>query len=219
MITINLLPRKKPFFTAAHILLAGIGLGWAAGALFLGLSYYAAEEKISLLQQEIKMKETAISTMQKKAATVQHQDSLDQYLLLSERMQRLFLPTTLLLDEVARNLPEHGRINSISYNLSGSIELAGSFEQYADIAAYLHNLQLSPYVMKAVIKNIKTSKIAWQGPVDEEGEPMSATLRAVGGDLLPRYEASFEVKAITVDQKELAAAGQASAKGKAAENK
>ncbi len=219
MITINLLPRKKPFFTAVHIILAGIGLGWVAGALALGVSYYATEEKISLLQQEIKMKETGIATMQKKAATVQHHDSLDQYLLLSERMQHLFLPTTLLLDEVARNLPEQGKINSISYNLSGSIELAGSFEQYEDIAAYLHNLQLSPYVMKAEIKNIKTSKIEWQGPVDEQGEPMSPSLRTLGGEILPRFIASFEIKAITVDQEKLAAHEQASVKKKVEEKK
>lgn len=210
MITINLLPRKKSFFSASHIVLAGIGLLWLAGAGFLGLTYYSAEESVSLLKQEIKMKETAIATMQKKAAAIQNQDSLEQYVLLSERMQHLFLPTELLMDEFARNLPEHGRVESLKYNLSGTVELVGNFEQYDDIAAYLHNLQASSYVMKAEIKSIRAEKIKWQGPVDEQGEPMSAALRSVGGELLPRYLATFSVKAITVDQKALAAQGQAS---------
>ncbi|MFD2369070.1 PilN domain-containing protein [Brevibacillus sp. GCM10020057] len=205
MITINLLPRKKPFFTASHIVLAGVGLVWVAGAAALGLSYYSVSGSVSELKQEIKMKETAIAAMQKKTATVQHEDSLEQYLLLSERMQHLFLPPTLLFDEIARNLPAHGRMESIKYNLSGSLELEGSFEQYDDIAAFLHHLQDSSYVRKAEIRSIKQSPIKWQGPTDEQGEPMSAALRTVGGDMLPRYQATFAVQAITVDLKELAA--------------
>lgn len=205
MITINLLPRKKPFFTAAHIVLATVGLAWAAGAAALGLHYYSVKESVSVLKQEIRMKEMAIAAMQKKAATVQNEDSLEQYLLLSERMQHLFLPPTLLLDEIARNLPAHGRMESIQYNVSGSLELEGSFEQYDDIAAFLNHLQASSYVRKAEIRSIKQSPVKWQGPTDEQGEPMSAALRTVGKDMLPRYRATFAVQAITVDLKALAA--------------
>ncbi len=205
MVQINLLPRKRPFFTPGRILLSVIGLGWIAGACIVALTYYSLDEKVVLLEQEIQMKEKAIAMLQKQKTTVQSEDAIDQYLLLSERMQLLFLPTTLLLDELARNLPEQGKLNSIQYSLSGSIQLEGSFEQYDDIAAYQHNLEQSPYVLEADVKNIKSSKIAWQGPVDENGKPLSAALKTAGGKLLPRYIATFEVKAFTVDAKRLAA--------------
>ncbi|MGN7470668.1 PilN domain-containing protein [Brevibacillus sp. SAFN-007a] len=215
MVTINLLPRKKRLFTASHIVLAGIGLTWVAAAGFLWLTYYAATESVASLKQEIHMKETAIAAMQKQPVAVQAEDSLEQYVLFSERMQQLFLPTSLLLDEVARALPEHGRLDSIKYNLSGQIELEGSFEQYEDVAAYLHHLQASPYVAKAEVTSIRAREIKWQGAVDEQGKPLSAILSTVGGKLLPRYTASLKIKAITVDLQELAAKEQASPAGKA----
>ncbi|MCG5254039.1 PilN domain-containing protein [Brevibacillus agri] len=215
MVTINLLPRKKRLFTASHIVLSGIGLTWVAAASFLWLTYGSTNESVTLLKQEIKMKETAIAALQKQAVAVQADDSLDQYVLFSERMQQLFLPTNLLMDEIAHALPEHGRLDSIKYSLSGSIELEGSFEQYEDVAAYLHNLQASPYVVKAEVTSIKAREIKWQGPVDDQGKPLSAILSTVGGKLLPRYTASLKIKAITVDLQELVAKEQAAATGTA----
>lgn len=205
MITINLLPRKKPFFTPSRTVLSAIGLAWLAGAVYLALQYFSVEEKIALLEQEIKMKETALSTLQKQTGAEQDQELVERYLLLSERMQHLFLPTTLLMDELAGKLPAQGKLNHVRYNLSGNIQLEGSFEQYDDIAAYLHHLQASPYVQKAEVKQIKTAEITWQGPVDEQGKPISLALDQTSSRLLPRYVATFEIKAYTVDLQQLSA--------------
>lgn len=203
MVTINLLPQKTKRLKTGHVWLALVGVIWLFGAGFMGWMYYDDKTEVERMRQEITVKEKLISRMEKRQQTAASPNTLEQYLKVSERVQHLFYPTTLLLDQLASNLPVMGKLEKISYNLNGSINVVGKFEQYEDIAAYLHNLQLSPYVLKAEVKSITAIPVKWVGPVDEEGKPLSAALQAVGGNVLPRYGAVIDIVALTFDVKEL----------------
>jgi type IV pilus assembly protein PilN len=200
MVNINLLPRKKSRFSRIVIVFAVIGIFWMCGAGYLGMLYVTGKNETASMQREIERLEKQLSvTQQKKGQNV----TVDGYLELSDKLTRLFYPTTLLLDELAAQLPEQGKIMSVSYSMDGKIEVEGRFEQYEDIAAYLYNIQMLPRVMKADIKNIAIVKIKWIGPKDEKGNPLSPSLQIVGGKILPHYQAKFQIMTGTIDEKNI----------------
>jgi Tfp pilus assembly protein PilN len=200
MVNINLLPRKKSRFSRIVIVFSVIGIFWMCGAGYLGMLYVTGKNETASMQREIERLEKQLSvTQQKKEQNV----TVDGYLELSDKLTRLFYPTTLLLDELAAQLPEQGKIMSVSYSMDGKIEVEGRFEQYEDIAAYLYNIQMLPRVMKADIKNIAIVKIKWIGPKDEKGNPLSPSLQIVGGKILPHYQAKFQIITGTIDEKNI----------------
>ncbi|MGC5326610.1 PilN domain-containing protein [Brevibacillus sp. SYSU BS000544] len=203
MVTINLLPQKKKKFTSTYLIYALIGTVWLAAASFLGWTYFDEKQQIETLKQSITQKDNMLATIEKRKVSSAQQSTLGEYLNLTERVQHLFYPTTLLLDELATNLPVMGKLEKVSYNLDGTITILGKFEQYDDVASYLHNLQASPYVIKAEVNKIVASPVKWMGPVDEENNPLSPALQTVGGKVLPRFGAEFNVVALTFDVKEL----------------
>lgn len=211
MVTINLLPKKKKV-RGGVLLLSATGLLWLIGAAWMGFAYYADQATVERLQQEIAQQKQMVQAAEKRIGLKANTATLQDYVELSEKMQHLFYPTTLLLDNFSENLPEMGKLLKISYALDGTVQLTGRFEQYDDVAAYLHNLLASPYVLEAQIKTIASVPVKWTGPVDEKGRPLSEALSAVGGDILPRYTATFEVKVLTLDlgvlNKQLAARTQ-----------
>ncbi|QQE73711.1 PilN domain-containing protein [Brevibacillus composti] len=202
MVTINLLPKKKKVSGGA-MWLSVAGALWLIGAAWMGWTYYADRTAVDRLQQEIAQHEQMLKAAEKRLGTKAATATVQEYVEVSERVQHLFRPTTLLLDELAENLPDRGKLQKISYSLDGQVQLVGRFEQYDDVAAYLHHLQASPQVRKAQVKSIVSAPIKWIGPVDEQGKPLSPSLQAVGGDILPRYTATFELRVQTVDLAEL----------------
>ncbi|MBN6186521.1 pilus assembly protein PilN [Aneurinibacillus sp. BA2021] len=215
MININLLPRKKSRFSRVHILYLVIGIIWVTGAGYVGTLYITGKQEVSALRKEIeqtdKLLEQKKQNQQQEGQTV----TVDSYLELSDKLQHLFYPTTLMLDEMASNLPRNGRLTGVTYNLNGKVELEGRFEQYEDIAAYLHNLQLSKRVIVAQVKNITAIKIEWEGPKDDNGDPLSPSLQIVGGKLLPHYSATFELMVQTIDKAKISQKGKAPAQSAA----
>lgn len=200
-IDINLLPQRKNRISKALLVYLSLFLLWLAAASYFGASYYFTKQEVALLNKEVQEQEKVLATAEQRATQGEASNSLQSYLDLSNKLQHLFYPTTVMLDELARNLPRNGKLSQVTYNSDGKINLQGRFEQYDDVAAYLHNLQKSGHVVKASIKSIAAAPIEWKGPVDAQGKPMSPSLKIVGGELLPRYEATFEVLAITIDAK------------------
>jgi len=211
VININLLPRKKSRFSRAHILYLLMGLVWFIGAGYLGTLYITGKQEMSSLKQQIEQTDKLIEKTKQNQQQQGQTVTVDSYLELSDKLQHLFYPTTLMMDEMAYNLPRYGRLTGVTYNLNGKIELTGRFEQYEDIAAYLHNLELSKRVIKASVKNITAIKIEWEGPKDEEGNPMSPSLQIVGGKILPHYRATFELMVQTIDKEKMKQKNKASA--------
>jgi type IV pilus assembly protein PilN len=193
MITINLLPQKKKRIGNSQLLLSFVGFTWLLGAGYLGWSYADTKNEIQSLQQNIELKEKQLAAIQQKNNASAQEVTVEQYLILSEKLQHLFYPTSVVLDELAKNLPIQGKLSKVTYSLDGKINVEGRFEQYDDIASYLHNLQNSPYVLKAEVKSIGKIEVKWVGPVDEEGKPLSFALQTLGGNLHPRATASFEL--------------------------
>ncbi|USG64666.1 PilN domain-containing protein [Brevibacillus ruminantium] len=202
MVTINLLPKKKKVSSGA-MWLSLAGIIWLLGAGWMGWTYYAEKAAIDRLQQEISQQELLLKTAEKQMGSQSVSATLDKYLEVAKRVQHLFSPTTLLLDQFAENLPEMGKLQKISYSLDGEVQLVGRFEQFDDVASYLHNLQASPYVREAQVKSIVASPVKWKGPVDPNGQPQSPALQAVGGALMPRYTATFELKVQALNLDEL----------------
>ncbi len=203
VVNINLLPQKKRWVSPGlypYIILSVI---WLAGAIYLGLLHYSAKQEIAHLNNELNQQEKVLTTAQQKVNQGTPAVTVQGYLELSEKLQHLFYPTTMMMDELAYNLPEKGKLTQLTYNLDGKINLQGRFEKYDDVAAYLHNLQSSSRIIKASVKSITAAPVTWSGPVDTEGKPLSPSLQIVGGNLLPRYDAVFEVLAMNVDVKSL----------------
>lgn len=205
-IDINLLPQRKTKFSKDLLIYLVLFMVWLSAASYFGVSYYLTKQEIVLLNKEVQEQEKVLANAEQRVTQGNTSNSLQSYLDLSNKLQHLFYPTTLMLDELARNLPKNGKLGQVTYNSDGKITLQGKFEQYDDVAAYLHNLQKSDRVVKASVKTIAAAPIEWKGPVDEAGNPMSPSLQIVGGELLPRYEATFEVLAVTIDAKSIEAA-------------
>ncbi|MED0678914.1 PilN domain-containing protein [Aneurinibacillus thermoaerophilus] len=198
MVDINLLPRKKTSVSRMVVVFSIIGVFWLLAAGYLGMLYVTGKKETASMQAEIERIEKQLSAMQQRQGQAV---TVDDYLDLSNKLQHVFYPTTLLLDELASQLPEQGKVMSLSYNMDGKIEVEGRFEQYEDIAAYLYNVQQLPRVMKADVKRITIVKTEWIGPRDEKGNPLSLSLRLMGGKILPYYQARFEFITKTIDEK------------------
>jgi type IV pilus assembly protein PilN len=205
LVTINLLPPKKKKVGTGRILLAVCGVVWLVAAGYVGWMYVDTKQQMQAMQQRIELKEKQLAAVQQKRSAASGKSTLEQYLALSDKLQRLFYPTSLVMDELARNLPVQGKLAKVTYHLDGKVTLEGKFEQYDDIAAYLHNLQQSPYVRKASVTSIAKVEVKWVGPVDDQGNPLSVALQTVGSKLLPRANASFEIWLNTFDVNRLAA--------------
>lgn|GEM_PF-4817434 len=199
MVSINLLPQKKKRIGTSELVIIAIGFLWLVVAGFLGWMYVDTKQEIASLKQRMELKEKRLASTQQKQTTAAKESTLDQYLLLSEKLQHLFYPPSLVMDELARNLPMQGKLSKVSYHLDGKATVEGKFEQYEDIASYLHNLQNSPYVLRAEVKSIAKIEVKWAGPVDENGRPESLALQTVGDKLLPRASAVFEILINTFD--------------------
>ncbi|GEN33032.1 PilN domain-containing protein [Aneurinibacillus danicus] len=200
-ININLLPQRRKIISRALLVYLSLVMVWLAAASYFGASYYFTKKEIALLNQEVQQQEKVLSNAEQRVTQGDGSNSLQSYLDLSNKLQHLFYPTTVMLDELARTLPKNGKLSQVTYNSDGKISLQGRFEQYDDVAAYLHNLQKSEHIVKASIKSITAAPVEWKGPVDAEGKPMSPSLQIVGGDVMPRYEAVFEILAVTIDAK------------------
>jgi len=199
LVSINLLPQKKKRIGTSELVIIAIGFLWLVVAGFLGWMYVDTKQEIASLKQRMELKEKRLASTQQKQTTAAKESTLDQYLLLSEKLQHLFYPPSLVMDELARNLPMQGKLSKVSYHLDGKATVEGKFEQYEDIASYLHNLQNSPYVLRAEVKSIAKIEVKWAGPVDENGRPESLALQTVGDKLLPRASAVFEILINTFD--------------------
>lgn len=201
MIDINLLPQKKRRVTGTIIVYAAIAVLWLVGTCYMGLLYVSGKQETASMQAQITEMDKKLNAQkgQQQTETV----SVDSYLELSDRLQHLFYPTSLLLDELAKQLPEQGKLLSVSYNMDGKVEIEGRFEQYEDIAAYLYNVQRLPRVVKANIKSISAIKIEWEEQKDENDNPLSPSLQIVGGEILPHYLAKFEMTTRTLDEKKI----------------
>ncbi|WP_155837085.1 PilN domain-containing protein [Aneurinibacillus terranovensis] len=178
-----------------------IGALWLIGAAYLGIMYYSGNQKLAALALQEQQQEKLLATARQKSQQGNQVANVQDYITLSDKLQHLFYPTTLLLDELSRNLPKDGRLMQVQYGLDGKITVSGVFDQMDDVAAYLHNLQMSSYVVNATVKSVTDAPVKWVGPVDDKGQPLSAILQTLGGKLLPRYVAEYEVNVTTIDPK------------------
>jgi type IV pilus assembly protein PilN len=205
VVTINLLPRKqkKISFRIPPFILF-LSVIWLAGAIYLGMMYYNARQEIQSLMNGARQQERQVTNASQKLQEAQEGPDIQSYLALSNKLQYLFYPTTLLLDEIAYNLPSNGKITQISYGLDGKVMLGGRFERLEDIAAYLRNLQMSQHVIQATVKSVTAVPVKWPGTEQEtEVAANSPSLQIVGGNVVPRYNATFELKMTTIDLKKL----------------
>ncbi|WP_139490269.1 PilN domain-containing protein [Brevibacillus dissolubilis] len=219
MIDINLLPRKKRSVGSRTFWIIALGSVWLGFAGFTGLSYYQESDSLTLLETQTKQKEQLLQALSENPVQEDEGTLVDQYTVVSKGLHELFYPMPLLLDVLSHNLPKEGKIRGISYELNGRVQVRGEFEQYSDVAAYLYNLENSPYVMKARVKQIVAvkPKVVGEGgvtvtlPAGSASTPTSAATTSpsatapapakstIGSKLLPRQQAEFELFLNTIN--------------------
>ena len=177
----------------AYIAIAAI---WLITAISLAYMHYSTVQEKADLEEQLAQKEKMLANEKKKEQTPQSSATWQQYAELSDAVRAIFYPPTVMLNELAVNLPANSRLVQAKYELNGKITVQGYFEKYEDIAAYLTHLQKSTHVSSVAVKKINALpiKTTWNGQ-EVEHSPAS---QAVGGRILPRYAAEFELQVITI---------------------
>jgi type IV pilus assembly protein PilN len=197
MVEINLLPqRRKGIEKEAHIFIVFLLL-WFCCIAYTGFLYFTNKKQETMLYSQLTAQQKLLFDQNKKnqeTSTV----SVDDYSKLADSLEHLFYPTTTLMDELAHNLPTNAKLTQISYSLDGKVTLTGRFEEYDQIASYLHNIQLSPYVITASIKSISENN---QQSGGSKSSGSVVPLPQGIGVVMPQYNATIEAQMITIDSK------------------
>ncbi|WCK53647.1 PilN domain-containing protein [Aneurinibacillus sp. Ricciae_BoGa-3] len=197
MIEINLLPpRRKGIEKETQILILCLLL-WVCCTAYTGFLYFSNKKQEAMLYAQLSAQQKLIYDQNKKnqeTSTV----SVDDYMKLADSLQNLFYPTTTLMDELAHNLPANAKLTQIAYSLDGKVTLTGTFGEYDQIAAYLHNIQLSPYVITASIKSISENN--QQSGSNKSSGSLILLPKGIGV-VMPQYNATIEAQMITIDTK------------------
>lgn len=198
MVNINLLPFREKKLDWHMLVYVVIAVIWLVTALGLAYMHYSTVQEKAVLKEQLVQKEKMLANEKEKKQAPQPSVAWQQYAALSDAVRELFYPPTIMLNELTINLPANSRLVQAKYELNGKITVQGYFEKYEDIAAYLTHLQKSAHVSSASVKKINALPITikWNGK-EVEHSPAS---QAVGGRILPRYAAEFELQAITMKQ-------------------
>lgn len=103
-------------------------------------------------------------------------------------LERVVIPSSQLLEEVVRLLPDRGYLMDFNFDHPDTVMFQARFDQIGAVAAYNYELTESRYIDSAILYNINTEVVGNEAGTEPELEIN------MDNDFLPRYIAYFELK-------------------------
>lgn len=157
-LNINLLPKpkKKGYDLLIIVSLFMIAMFYAS---YHGIVLYLdTQQQIKHVQQELLIKEGLKSdTLQE---ILEHQSEItegnymEHYSRLHAFLNTLYLDPSIILKEIADQLPANGKLDSLSFQHDGKINIEGTFKSKEKVAAFLHHLLKAPSIKSAQVDSI-----------------------------------------------------------------
>ncbi|ANB56241.1 fimbrial assembly family protein [Anoxybacillus sp. B7M1] len=192
LIDVNLLPKKEPknavFLIVAILLLAVLA---AAGAFFYW-SVQKAESEMNQLTQELKQTRALEAAEQQKLADAEPVQEVEELQKTVEWAKQYPLKTVLLLQNMAKLLPERGFLMNFSYAEDTTVSITVQFDTSEDAAYYLKRLSDAPFVANVQLKSVAAANQGDNGSADSS--PEEAADAAEGKKIAPRYLAQYELR-------------------------
>ncbi|MGO4888575.1 PilN domain-containing protein [Anaerobacillus sp. MEB173] len=184
LVDINLLPKRLRTSSFLIVLLGVFVLIWLLMLTVFMFVYFdlrgdieAAEvRKAQLIEQRLELEQQQASTVGRHNVTLQEA---------VEHIEKLTVPTTILIDDLMNCLPDHAYLSTFSYN-NGLAAIQTQFETLEDISLYVTQLTESPFLVDVKVNTITSFEFDWE----DEGNH----------SVIPRYDVNFTLE---VDRGEL----------------
>ncbi|MFS0780749.1 PilN domain-containing protein [Bacillus sp. 1P06AnD] len=157
LVEINLLPKKEPKNILFAILIAVVGLFFAAGCVYLYWTLNNNQQKVEHLEHQIQSVQQLAVLEQKKQGEEQKKDSLSELQALIDWSEKYPVKTVPLIRELVALLPERGFFMAFSYTADGSVQLTVQFDSSSQSAQYLNELLHSKWIADAKLSSLSTS--------------------------------------------------------------
>ncbi|OIJ18373.1 hypothetical protein BKP45_12415 [Anaerobacillus alkalidiazotrophicus] len=179
LVEINLLTEKDKKDITNWLIVTVIFVLLLVSLLFIYVHSNKYEVEIDALTDERSFVQEQISLKQQlfddKPASYHEQLKTAIY-----SLEKRVIPTSMLLNEVVRLLPEHGYFSQFYFQKPDEVTIIAYFDQMSSIAAYSYELNKSPYMFSVHLTSIETA--------------MMVGNETIVDDILPRYVASFTIK-------------------------
>lgn len=147
--------------------------------------YLDTKEQIEHVQEEIMiiegLKSNTLQEILRQKSEVTAGNYIEHYSRLHAFLSTLNLDPSIILKEIGNQLPAYGKIDSLSFQYDGKVNIEGTFKTKEDVAAFLHHLTKAPSIQGAQVYTIIK---------EDADEPLSAyratfqiSFQAAGGEL------------------------------------
>lgn len=179
---INLMPKYERQSSAYFIIIVGLFVIWLLLLAYLIFQYVTTNGEIDRIQaksEELNLEKIALEKQLAERAEEQEETHEDAVRFASQ----LVLPTSVLIHELIRNLPDNGYLTQYSYT-NGEVEIDTQFEEMNDGADYIVKLVDSKNVKDAVIDELVTFEHGVNG----------AAIRGTAYQIVPRYQMVYSLE-------------------------
>lgn len=186
---INLLPSKERQRDRTSFFLSIIIIIWVILLGVILLQYYLTKSSNETLQSRVESLE-----MQKTALENQLQDQVPEvatsnYVESVEFAEKLTAPTSKIIKELNKHLPEYSYLTYYNYNV-GQVNIQVEFDSLNRIAGYVTSLNKSEIFSDVKVDNISTFRLEEGATEGEEAEDTDTTVLF---EEMPRYDVSFSL--------------------------
>lgn len=178
---INLLPEfRHESRTQSILFLIFVALVLIAFA-FMGYLYFSTKSKLATTTSEVSelTEQRDLLTAQKNQLEA---DETSAYEDAVHFVENYAIPTSVIVTELNRLLPEEGFLSEYDYNSSG-VKVVSHFETLDDVAGYTTKLINSEYFTDTKVESIETFALK-----EEEGDDGQVLF-----NVIPRYESDFSL--------------------------
>jgi Tfp pilus assembly protein PilN len=152
---INLLPQKEKISVLFIISVALIVFVTLIGGAFLAVYYNSLDQKLvghkSKLESVIKQREKEEKRIIEGSSVVNASQRFENLIKVVDSYP---VPTMEILNQFSSLLPRQGSITSYSYTDQGNINITGEFKTLDEVAAYMHWLTASDWIIKVDLPTV-----------------------------------------------------------------